>query len=327
MKPVWRGIGGLAAACAVALGVSTRAITAQVGDLEVLQLRQNFFMIGGAGGNTGVQIGEDGIVVVDAGVAAKADAVAAKIKTLSSRPIRYVIDTSADPDHVGGNETLSKAGQTLFTNPGSIGVTGDFLGGVASILSAERVLERMTAPTGRASPFPVGALPTESFDFPRKYMYLNGEGIEVLHQPAAHTDGDVFVFFRRSDVVAAGDVLDTRRFPVIDVAKGGTINGEIAALNRLVDLAIPSVPIVSRDAGTVVIPGHGRVCDQYDIAEYRDMVTIVRDRVRDLKKAGMTLAQVKTASPARGYTRRYGTDSTWTTDNFVDAVYQTVDAK
>ena len=156
-------------------------------------------------------------------------------------------------------------------------------------------------------------------------MYLNGEGIEVLHQPAAHTDGDVLVFFRRSDVVVAGDILDTTRFPVIDVARGGTINGEIAALNRLVELAIPSVPIVSREAGTLVIPGHGRVCDQLDVVEYRDMVTIVRDRVRDLIKAGMTLDQVKAASPARGYTRRYGSDSgPWTTNNFVEAVYQSL---
>jgi len=286
----------------------------------VLELRPNFFMIAGAGGNISVQIGEDGVVVVDAGVAARADAVVAAIKKLTTQPIRYVIDTSADPDHVGGNETLSKAGQTLFTAPGSIGITGDFLGGVASILAAEGVLERMTAPTGQKSPFPVGALPTESFDYPRKYMYLNGEGIEILHQPAAHTDGDVMVFFRRSDVVVAGDILDTTRFPVIDVARGGTINGEIAALNRLVDLAIPSVPIVSRDAGTIVVSGHGRLCDQYDVIEYRDMATIVRDRVRDLKKAGMTLAQVKAASPARGYTGRYGS-----TDNFIDAVYQTVE--
>ena len=116
------------------------------------------------------------------------------------------------------------------------------------------------------------------------------------------------VFFRRSDVVVAGDILDTTRFPVIDVEKGGTIKGEIAALNRLVELAIPSVPIVSREAGTLVIPGHGRVCDQLDVVEYRDMVTIIRDRVRDLIKAGMTLDQVKAASPARGYTRRYGSD-------------------
>ena len=283
-------------------------------------------MVAGAGANVGVQIGEDGVVVVDAGTAARADSVVAAIKKLTAQPIRYIIDTSADPDHVGGNETLSKAGQTLFTAPGSIGVTGDFLGGVASILSAQKVLERMTAPTGKTSPFPIGATPTETFDFPRKYMYLNGEGIEMLHQPAAHTDGDLVIFFRRSDVVVAGDVLDTTRFPVIDAGRGGSINGEIAALNRLVDLAIPSVPIVSRDAGTLVIPGHGRVCDQYDVASYRDMVTVIRDRVRDLKKAGMTLNQVKAASPARGYTHRYGSDAgAWTTEKFVEAVYQTVE--
>jgi cyclase len=287
----------------------------------VLQLRPNFFMIAGAGGNIGVQIGEDGVVVVDAGAAGSANAVVTAIRKLTAQPIRYIIDTSADPDHVGGNETLSKAGQTLFTAPGSIGITGDFLGGVASILAAQKVLERMSAPTGRASPFPVTAMPTETFDDPRKYLYLNGEGIEILHQPAAHTDGDVLVFFRRSDVIVAGDTIDTNRFPVIDASRGGTIDGEIAALHRLVEIAIPSVPIVSRDAGTLVVPGHGRVYDQYDVAEYRDMVTIVRDRVSDLKKSGMTLAQVKAAAPARGYTRRYGADSA---DRFVEAVYQTL---
>ena len=312
---------GLAAACVLAIGAVARTGAQAPRDLDVLQLRPNFFMIAGAGGNIGVQIGEDGVVVVDAGAAASAPAVVAAIKKLTPQPIRYVIDTSADADHVGGNETLSKAGQTLFTNPGSIGVTGDFLGGVASILSAQKVLERMSAPTGRTSPYPVTAMPTETFDDPRKYMYLNGEGIEVLYQPGAHTDGDVIVFFRRSDVLVAGDVVDTNRFPTIDVSRGGTINGEIAALNRLVDIAIPSVPIVSRDAGTLIVSGHGRICDQYDVAEYRDMVTIVRDRVRDLKKSGMTLAQLKAASPARGYTRRYGSDSA---DKFVEAVYQSL---
>ena len=174
------------------------------GGLEVLQLRPNFFMIAGAGGNIGVQIGDDGVVVVDAGSAASAADVLAAIQKLTPRPIRYIIDTSADPDHVGGNETLSKAGQTLFTIAGSIALPGNFLGGVASILSAEKVLSRMSAPTGQASPFPAGAWPTETFDHARKYMFLNGEGIEILHQPAAHTDGDVVVFFRRSDVVVAG---------------------------------------------------------------------------------------------------------------------------
>jgi glyoxylase-like metal-dependent hydrolase (beta-lactamase superfamily II) len=321
MKRGFRRTLAAALACGFAVASTGRGLAQAGRELEVLPLRPNFFVIAGAGGNIGVQIGEDGVVVVDAGSAASAGAVVAAIKKLTPQPIRYIIDTSADADHVGGNEALSKAGQTLFTAPGSIGITGDFLGGVASILSAQKVLERMSAPTGRASPFPVTAMPTETFDDPRKYMYLNGEGIEILHQPSAHTDGDVFVFFRRSDVVIAGDTIDTNRFPVVDVSRGGSVNGEIAALNRLVEIAIPSVPIVSRDAGTIVVPGHGRLYDQYDVAEYRDMVTIVRDRVRDLKKSGATLTQVKAASPARGYTRRYGAESA---DKFVEAVYQSL---
>jgi cyclase len=318
----WLAIGSPSMDLTAAPQGGQTSITAP-GGLEVLQLRPNFFMIAGAGGNIGVQIGDDGIVVVDAGSAASAANVLAAIQKLSPRPIRYIIDTSADPDHVGGNETLSKAGQTLFTAPGSIGLSGNFLGGVASILSAERVLSRMSAPTGETSPFPAGAWPTETFDHARKYMFLNGEGIEILHQPAAHTDGDAVVFFRRSDVVVAGDVLDMTRFPVIDVARGGTIEGEIAALNRIVDLAIPSVPIVSREAGTIVIPGHGRLCDQLDVVEYRDMVSIIRDRVRDLMAAGRTLDQIKAASPARGYTRRYGSDS-GSTNTFIEAIYNSL---
>jgi glyoxylase-like metal-dependent hydrolase (beta-lactamase superfamily II) len=312
----------LALAGFVALGRTTAVGQGQA--LEVLQVRPNFYMIAGAGGNIGVQVGDDGVVVVDSGSAATADAVLAEIRKLTSEPIRYVIDTSADNDHVGGNEKISLAGQTLFTGR-TIGLPTEFAGTAASVLSTEDVLTRMSA----AQPaYAATALPTETFFYPRKYMFLNGEGIEVLHQPAAHTDGDAIVFFRRSDVVMAGDVLDTTRFPVIDVAKGGTIDGEIAALNRLVDLAIPSVPIVSREIGTVIIAGHGRICDQLDVVEYRDMVTIVRDRVRDLMKAGRTIDQVKAADPARGYEARYGaTTGPWTTDQFIEAIYRSLAAK
>jgi glyoxylase-like metal-dependent hydrolase (beta-lactamase superfamily II) len=302
-----------------------QAASAASGDLVVLELRPNFFMIAGAGGNIGVQIGDDGVVVVDAGSTDRAAQVVSVIGTLSPRPIRYIINTGPDADHVGGNETLSKAGETLFTNPGSLGLAGNFLGGAASILAAENVLRRMSAPTGEVSPYPAAAWPTETFDHARKYMFLNGEGIEMFRQPAAHTDADLIVFFRRSDVVVAGDILDTRHFPAIDVARGGSIQGEIAALNTLTELAIPSVPIVSREAGTLVISGHGRVCDQLDVVEYRDMVTIIRDRVRDLVDSGMTLEQVQAAAPARGYTRRYGAQSgPGSTTGFVEAVYRSL---
>ena len=316
------------AAAVLVTVISLMAQQAPGTDLEVLQLRPNFYMIAGAGGNVGFQVGVDGVVVVDSGTASSADAVVAAIKKVTIQPIRYVINTSADPDHVGGNATVAKAGQTLFTGSGGAGLATNFLGGGASILSFEQVLTRMSGPSGQPSPFPIGAWPTETFNQTRKYMYLNGEGIEVFHQPAAHTDGDAIVFFRRSDVVVAGDVFDTTRFPVIDVAKGGGIQGEIAALQKLVDTAIPSVPIVSREEGTLIIPGHGRICDQLDVVEYRDMVTIIRDRIRDLMKQGLTLEQIKAASPARGYTRRYGSDTgSWTTNDFVEAVYRSIGQK
>lgn len=292
--------------------------------LEVLEVRPNFFMIAGAGGNIGVQVGDDGVVIVDAGSAASAPAVVAAIKRISAKPIRYVINTGPDADHIGGNEVLSKAGDQFFPGTTPPGRRQDPLRSVASILAPEGVARHMSA-SSEATTGAIPGLPTESFHYARKYLYLNGEAIEALYQPAAHTDSDAFAFFRRSDVVVAGDIFDTRRFPVIDLERGGSIDGEIAALNRLADLAVPSVPIVSREAGTIVIPGHGRLCDQFDVIEYRDMVTIIRDRVRDLIEAKRSLDQVQAARPAKGYEGRYGNaGGDWTTGKFVEAVYKSL---
>ena len=294
------------------------------GELDVVQLRPNFYVLAGAGGNVGVQMGPDGVVVVDSGGAARAGDVVAAIKKLSPQPIRYVINTGPDADHVAGNETVAKAGQTIL-NLNNAALSGLTNGGAAAVLASEGVLRRMSAPTGQTAPFPTAAWPTETFDGRRSYMYLNGEGIETLHQPAAHTDADSLVFFRRTDVVMAGDVIDATRFPVIDVARGGSVQGEINALNRLVELAIPSVPLVWQEGGTWVVPGHGRVYEQLDVVEYRDMVTIVRDRVRALIAEKRTLEQVRAARPARGYSRQYGADAgPWTTDMFVEAVYRSL---
>jgi len=309
---------------AVAATVLASAIVSAQGDLDVLQIRPNVYMIAGAGANITVQFGSDGAVVVDAGSIDRADQVIAAIKKITPQPVRYVIDTSADADHVSANEKIAKAGKTLFqtNNPLGEGMTN---GGAAAVLAAEKVLTRMSAPTGKASQYPTGAWPTETYDQRRKYMYLSGEGIEVLHQPAAHSDGDSVVFFRRSDVVAAGDVLDLTRFPVIDVAKGGSIQGEIDALNRLVDLAIPSVPLVSQEGGTYVVPGHGHICDQFDVVEYRDMVTIVRDRVQALIAQGKTVEQVIATQPTLDYDARYGAATGPASPRgFVTAVYESL---
>ena len=281
-------------------------------------------MIAGAGANIGVQVGEDGVVVVDAGSVARAADVLAAIAKITPKPIRYVINTGPDADHVGGNDVLSKAGDQFFPGTRAPGARQDALRSVASILAAEGVVRHMTA-LAESGQRPLVGLPSESFHYAKKFLYLNDEAIEVLHQPAAHTDSDVFAFFRRSDVVVAGDVIDTRRFPMIDIERGGSIDGEIAALNRLSELAVASVPIVSREAGTIVIPGHGRLYDQFDVIEYRDMVTIIAERIRTLVNAGRSLEQVKASGPAQGYAGRYGNDGgDWTTEKFVEAVYRSL---
>ena len=213
-----------------------------------------------------MQTGPDGIVLVDSGSGPMADAVVAEIKKLSAQPIRYIINTSADADHAGGNEKLAMAGQSLFVagNGGPGGGTAASAisnAGGASIIGTENVYTRMSEPAGWQAPFPTVAWPTETYSRKQKTLYLNNEGIQVIYQPAAHTDGDSIVFFRRSDVIVTGDVFDITRFPVIDVERGGSIQGEIDALNRLIDLAIPSIPLPWKEGGTQIIPGHGRVSE------------------------------------------------------------------
>jgi glyoxylase-like metal-dependent hydrolase (beta-lactamase superfamily II) len=307
----------------------TRAQTPGADDLEVVQVRPDFYLIAGAGGNIAVQIGPIGVILVDTGSSQISDRVLLEIKRLTSRPIRYIINTSADADHAGGNEKLSKAGQTILGNQGSAGVSEEAYtnGGVASVLAHENVLARMSAPDG-PTPVAFAGLPTKVYSGKGYPMYLNGDGIQVLHVPAAHSDGDSLVFFRRADVIVTGDIVDTNRFPVIDVAKGGSIQGEIDGLNRLVEITVPPFPLAFQEDRTLLVPGHGFVCDYADLVEYRSMVTMMRDRIQDLIDRGMTLEQAKTADPAKGFRRRYGADAgSWTTDMFVEAVYKTLGEK
>ncbi|MBI4263452.1 MAG: MBL fold metallo-hydrolase [Acidobacteria bacterium] len=274
-------------------------------------------MIAGAGGNIGVQIGPDGVVLVNTGTREASGQVLAAIRNLTKEPIRYVINTSADADVVGGNAALSKFPSVL------------------AIAAHENVLNAMSAPTGQAAAFPTEAWPTEAFFESRRYLFFNDEGIEILHQPAAHSDGDLVVFFRRSDVVVAGHILDDTRFPVIDLERGGSIQGEINALNRLIELAIPPGPFVGTPraaiaasempGGTEVLPGRGRVYRQLDVVEYRDMVVIIRDTIKYLIDQKMTLEQIQAAGPAKAWEPRFGaTSGPWTTRQFVEAVYKSL---
>jgi glyoxylase-like metal-dependent hydrolase (beta-lactamase superfamily II) len=307
----------------------TSAQSSPAGQIEVVQLRDNFYVLGGAGGNILMQTGPEGVILVDSGSTAMADEVLAAIRRVTPLPIRYIINTSMDADHVGGNEVLSKAGLSIL--PGAVaagaGLGDDVLAnfGYASVFAHENVLTRMSS----ADP-PISSVlwPTKTFFYRMYSMYLNGEGIQISHQAAAHTDGDVLVFFRRGDVIATGDLIDTTRFPFIDVERGGTLQGVLDGLNRLMDLSIHNVPLTWYPDRTLLVPGHGHVYDKLDLLEYRDTITVVRDRVQDLIDQGMTLAQVQAANPTLGYRSQYGADSgAWTTEMFVAAVYNELVAK
>jgi cyclase len=326
-------IWAIAVAVGMSFHVSAQRAGAQQeksGGLDVVQLRPNFYVIAGAGGNIVVQTGPEGVILVDSGSTAMADEVLATIRRLTPLPIRYIINTSMDPDHVGGNDKLARAGLSIL--PGAVaagaGLNDDLVSnsGRASVLAHENVQTRMTALTGPQA-VPSALWPTKTFAYRMYSMYLNGEGIQVIHMPAAHTDGDTIVFFRRGDVIATGDVIDTTRWPFIDTKRGGTVQGELDALNRLMDLSIHNLPIQWHPDRTFLVPGHGFVYDKLDLLEYRDAVTVVRDRVLDLIDQGKSLAQVKAANPTLGYRSQYGADSgPWTTDMFVEAIYNELTA-
>ncbi|HKE82852.1 MAG TPA: hypothetical protein VKB50_03825 [Vicinamibacterales bacterium] len=321
MKSIYRTV-AVIVGLALCAAFSSRVDGQEDGGLDVVKVRKNFYMIAGAGGNIGVQIGSDGVVLVNTGTAQAADQVLAAIKKLTDLPIRYVISTDADAEFVGGNEKLAKAGYTIFTNAlGNAGFASAMTsGGAASILAHESVLNRMTK-----DGYSNAAAPSEAFFAARKPLRMNDEGIEVLYQPAAHSDADSFVLFRGSDVVVTGDVIDMTRFPMIDLTHGGTIQGEIDALNKLIDLTIAPTPFIYKDVGTYVIPGHGRVAEQMEVVDYRDMVVTMRDRITDLMMQKKTLDQIKAARPALPYETRYGAKTgSWTTDAFIEAVYKSL---
>jgi cyclase len=285
-------------------------------DIHILKVQGNVYMLVGPAGNSVVQVGPNGVMVVDTQTADLSEKLMAAIKTLSDKPIRYIINTSFDSDRTGGNELVARNGAPVVG--GNLGTANRG----AAIVAREQVLDRMGAPTGQKAPTPEGAWPTVTWYEGNKEIFFNGEPVVTMPVPDGHTDGDSIVFFRHSDVIAAGNIFNMNSFPVINLAAGGNVQGVLDGLNHLLDIAIPEH---EQEGGTYIIPGHGRLTDEHDLLEYRDMVTIIRDRVQNLIKKGMTLEQVKAAKPTFEYDKRWSAASgPASTDGFVEAVYKSL---
>lgn len=271
-------------------------------------------MLVGDGANVAVQVGPQGAFVVDTGAGKLSDKIIAEIAKLSSKPIQFIVNTSFHADHVGGNKKLQAAGADSS-------LTGSFFsnafadaGQGATIIGHQNVQTRMDAQKP-----PMEDPPSDTFIEDRRRKFHNGEPIEILPMPNAITDGDSIVHFRRADVIITGDIFTTTQYPFIDVKNGGSLQGEIQALNFILDRTVYQH---DEDGGTLVIPGHGRVTDEWEVAEYRDMLVIFRDRIQAMIKTGATLDQVKAARPTADFDVRYGaTTGPWTTDMFVEAMY------
>jgi glyoxylase-like metal-dependent hydrolase (beta-lactamase superfamily II) len=299
--------------------------------LEVLPVQGGVFMIAGGPSNIAVQIGVEGALLVDAGTAEISDKVLEAIRAVSTGPINYIIDTTPEKDHYGGNAKIGAAGSNPtvaprgLAGPGSVVVDNQGGGGNnpqglrpdgAIVFAHENLLNRMSAPTGETPAEPFALWPTSTFFTAAKTISFNDEAIEMLHAPAAHTDADVIVFFRKSDVVATGDIINTLQYPFFDHKRGGSIQGILDALNDVIEITVPRF---NQMAGTRVVPGHGRILNEADVVEYRDMMTIIRDRVKVGVEQGKTLAQIKGMRPTLDYDGLYSVPS-WTGEMLIDAI-------
>lgn len=290
--------------------------TPGVGSLHV---QGNVWVIYGAGGNITVQASAasaagpgagEGVLLVDTGRREMTSAVLAEVRNISQGRVEYIVNTSADADHVGGNETFARPRMDFLWTPGTITGPG------VRVMGHENVLPRMSVGPGA---LPSIAWPTHTYSIAQRRIHFNGEPVVIMHEPAAVTDGDSIVFFRRSDVISTGDLFQTTTYPVVTTARGGSLAGVIRGLNHVLDLMVPRY---NQDGGTYVIPGHGRVADQHDVLEYRDMLVIISDRIRHGASRGLSLAQVKAAKPTLDYDARWGASTgPWTTDQFIEAVY------
>jgi cyclase len=297
------------------MALASAMAQAQV-ELEVLPAQGNVSMIVGPGGNSAVQVGHEAVIVVDTQTPDASAAFLDVIKGLSPQPIRHIIVTSAAPEHTGGNEALAQAG-TYVRLIDSLDPRG--LDDSAAIMAHVGVLDRMSVPAGEELTTEPGSWPTDTYYTNDWAVYVNKEAIQMFHVPNAYSDGDTIVFFRRSDVVVTGNIFNTDRYPYFDAAMGGSIDGVIEGLNVVLDLTIPGE---NQNGGTVVIPGHGRMADETDVINYRDMATIIRDRIQLLVDEGKTLDEVLAAKPSSEYDALYASNKdSWTGDKLVEEIY------
>jgi glyoxylase-like metal-dependent hydrolase (beta-lactamase superfamily II) len=282
----------------------------------------NVWLINAGFVNTAVQIADDGVLIVDTGTEAMGGAILAEIKRLAGdKTIRFIVNTHAHADHVGGNVTIASAGRSIIAG-NFAGQAGREAANAAKIFAHENTLGRMSVGEDGRPAAPTAALPTDTFFTERNDVYFNGEAVQMLHQRNAHTDADILVYFRGSDVVVTGDVYVNTTFPVINLRQGGSLNGIVAALNRIIEITVPKA---RQEGGTFVIPGHGRLADEADVVEYRDMLTIIRDRFQDALDRKLTLEEVKAARLLLDYEGRYGAErGFWTTDAFIEAAYESL---
>jgi glyoxylase-like metal-dependent hydrolase (beta-lactamase superfamily II) len=282
------------------------------GEVGVLPVQGNVYMLNLGDVNIAAQVGDDGILLVDTGPAEWTERVMQTLRErFPEREVRVIVNTHLHPDHTGGNAAIGKLAGTGRGGGGG-------RGGGPRVIAHENTFNRMSGASEGEAELPQEMLPTSTFFTAEKELYFNGEPIEVLYRGAGHTDGDVLVFFRGSDVIAAGDLFLTTSYPILDEKRGSSFNGYLGVLNYILDLTVPRF---NQQGGTMVIPGHGRLSNESDVDDYRNWMTIVRDRVQEMIKKGMTLPQVKAAKPTLDFDGVF-TNPRWTTDQFVEAVYR-----